>query len=219
MKPHLTIAAGVATTALAFAGAAQAHVTVHPNVLPSGGFTVINVRVPNERPKASTTRIDMQLPDGFLFLSYQPTPGWATKVLYRKLARPVTVFGEKFTREADRVVWTSRGGKIRPGEFMEFPLSVAMPNGKKGALLTFKAVQTYSNGEVVRWIGSPEAEEPAPQVLLSGPNDQIADYPAGVSAARKRTTSSLHAPLGLVIGIPLAGIAGFAIFRRRRPRR
>jgi uncharacterized protein len=172
--------------------------------------------VPNERPKASTTRIDMQLPAGFLFLSYQPTPGWATRMLYRKLAKPVTVFGEKFTQEADRVVWTSRGGRIRPGEFMEFPLSVAMPNGKKGTLLTFKAVQTYSNGEIVRWIGSPDADAPAPQVMLAGANEQIADYPAGVAAARKRTTSSLHAALGIVIGIPLAGIAGFALLRRRR---
>jgi uncharacterized protein YcnI len=216
MKRRLTIAAAVSAVALAVAGAAQAHVTVHPNVLPSGGFTVIDVRVPNERPTASTVRVDVQLPSGFIFLSYQPMPGWSTKVIYRKLAKPVTVFGEKFTREVDRVVWSSRGSRIQPGEFVEFPLSVAMPSGKKGSLLTFKALQTYSNGEIVRWIGSPSADEPAPQVMLAGADDSIADYPAGVSVAKKRQTSSLHPALGFVIGIPLLGVAGVAVLRWRR---
>ena len=41
-----------------------------------------------------------------------------------------------------------------------------MPN-EPGKALTFKALQTYSNGEVVRWIGPPDADEPAPQVTLT----------------------------------------------------
>jgi periplasmic copper chaperone A len=49
---------------------------------------------------------------------------------------------------------------------MDFPLSVQVP-GKAGDKLTFKALQTYSNGQVVRWIGGPGAEEPAPQVAVT----------------------------------------------------
>ena len=41
-----------------------------------------------------------------------------------------------------------------------------MPN-EPGKALTFKALQTYTGGEVVRWIGPPDAEEPAPQVTLT----------------------------------------------------
>jgi uncharacterized protein len=40
--------------------------------------------------------------------------------------------------------------------------------GKAGQTLTFKALQTYSNGDVVRWIGAPDADEPAPRVQLTG---------------------------------------------------
>ena len=37
-------------------------------------------------------------------------------------------------------------GKIAPGEFMDFPLSVQVPD-KAGTTLTFKALQTYDNGK------------------------------------------------------------------------
>src|SRR5918994_575070 len=51
---------------------------------------------------------------------------------------------------------------IGPGEFQDFGLSLSVPD-KAGSTLTFKAVQTYSSGEVVRWIGSPHSEQPPPQ--------------------------------------------------------
>ena len=58
MKLRLTTTAS-AIAALALSATAQAHVTVHPNALPAGGFTTFVVRVPNERPKAATTKIDV----------------------------------------------------------------------------------------------------------------------------------------------------------------
>jgi periplasmic copper chaperone A len=56
--------------------------------------------------------------------------------------------------------------RYQPGEFREFPLSVLIP-GKAGQTLTFKALQTYSNGTIVRWIGAPGSREPAPQLKLT----------------------------------------------------
>lgn len=177
MKTLRTAAMAAALTCLG-AAPAQAHVTVHPNVVPAGGFTVVNVRVPNERDNASTTKIDVQFPPGFLFVSYEPLRGWSAKVTYRKLAQPVEAFGEKITQEADRVTFTATGMGVRPGTFVQFPLSVGIPE-KARSPLTFKALQTYSNGEVVRWIGDPSAETPAPQVAVAGAKDAIADVPAG----------------------------------------
>jgi uncharacterized protein len=175
------------TAALALAPAVgDAHVTVHPNALPAGGFTVVNVRVPNERESAATRKIDVQVPSGILFLSTLAQPGWRAKVIYRKLAKPVTVFGEKHTQEAGRVIWTATGAGIRPGQFIEFPLSISVP-ATKGRVLTFKALQTYSNGEVVRWIGAESAEAPAPQVMIVDQNNPLQDYPGGMSAIRLAT--------------------------------
>ena len=66
------------------------------------------------------------------------------------------------------MTWTADSDKagIQPGQFQDFPISVQIP-GEAGDTLTFKALQTYDDGEVVRWIGAPESEEPAPQVAVT----------------------------------------------------
>jgi periplasmic copper chaperone A len=211
MKVRLALAAAVAA-AVVIPTSAFAHVTLHPNALPSGGFTVVNVVVPNERGGPATTKVDVQFPAGFIFLSPQDVPGWKVQVINRKLAKPVTVFGEQHTTEVGRVVWTSTSG-VKKGRFMQFPLSVAVPTMKTGSLLTFKALQTYSNGEVVRWIGSPSADTPAPQVLIRAASSPVQDFPGGVSAARK-TTGTMHMQGAAIIG--LLGLGGLAYFRKRR---
>ena len=65
-----TAVAAVAASALAAPAAADAHVPLQPNTAAAGAFTVENVRVPNERDKASTVKVDLQLPHGFVFASY-----------------------------------------------------------------------------------------------------------------------------------------------------
>jgi MYXO-CTERM domain-containing protein len=203
--------AAVATAAVILPAAAFAHVTVHPNALPSGGFTVINVNVPNEKAGPATTKVDVQFPPGYIFVSPQALPGWRVQVINRKLAKPVTVFGEQHTEEIDRVVWSSGTG-IAKGRFMQFPLSVAVPAVKAGTVLTFKAVQTYSDGTVARWIGSPSSDKPAPQVIVKPAGNPVQDFPGGVSAARK--SSSAHIATAALVG--LLGLGGLAFYRKRR---
>jgi uncharacterized protein YcnI len=208
---RIAIAIAIALVATgALASGASAHVTVHPNALPSGAFTVINVQVPNERPKAATTKVDVQFPSGVYFLSYQPTPGWKVKVIYRKLAKPVAIFGENRAEEVDRVVWS--GGHIAPGQYVSFPVSIRVPQRKKGTLISFKALQTYSNGEVVRWIGAPSADAPAPQAAVLGANAAVGDVPAGASHARTMQNLLIGAAFGAPLGALLLGGA----LRRRR---
>ena len=143
--------AAVATAALAAPAAAQAHVTLQPNEAAAGGFTRLDVRVPNERDDAATTKVRLQLPDGFAFASYEPVPGWKVNVEKGKLAEPVKTDDGDVSEGVKLITWSSAKG-IPAGAFEDFGLSVRVP-GKAGDTLTFKAVQTYSNGEVVRWIG------------------------------------------------------------------
>jgi uncharacterized protein len=150
--------------ALALPATAGAHITLQPKEAAAGGFTKLDVRVPNEKDNASTTKVDLQLPPGFVFASYAPAPGWTAKVIKRKLAKPVQTDDGEIANEVRRIVWS--GGKIGPGQFVDFPLSVQIPD-KAGRKLTFKALQTYSDGEVVRWIGPPDSERPAPQVAVT----------------------------------------------------
>jgi periplasmic copper chaperone A len=215
MRRTIATGAALAATALALPGAAAAHVTLQPNEAPAGGFTRLDVRVPNERDDAGTTKVDVQLPPGFVFVSYEPVPGWDVKVTKRKLAEPIESHGEQITEEVGRITWTGDGktGIIRPGQFQDFGLSLGMPD-QPGAGLTFKALQTYENGEVVRWIEAPDAEQPAPQVELTAAEDEhgaAAGEPAPpeqAAAVPEATDGDAGAPEWLAIAALVVGALG-----------
>ena len=107
-------------------------------------------------------------------------PGWTADVKSRKLAKPLKTPNGPLTQEVSEITWSGHGGqgKIPPGEFLNFPVSVQMP-GKAGQVLTFKALQYYDNGQVVRWIGPPSAAEPAPTVDVTPKGGVIEDVAGG----------------------------------------
>jgi periplasmic copper chaperone A len=183
MSRNRKIAVATAIATLAVPAAAQAHVTLQPNQAAAGSFTVLDVRVPTERDNASTAKVDVQFPAGFASASYQAVPGWKVRVIKKKLATPIQTDDGPITEGVSRMVWTrtSRSGGIKPGQFQDFPISVQIP-GKAGDKLTFKALQTYSNGGVVRWIGAPGSDEPAPQVTVTAAAAQGAAASASTHA-------------------------------------
>jgi periplasmic copper chaperone A len=150
-------------------GAASAHVTI-PDPGEKGGFSIVTFSVPNERPDAGTTTLEVQLPEDYPlpFVSVQPKPGWTAETTMRTLDEPVDAFGEDVTEVVDTVTWS--GGEIAPGEFDTFSLSVG-PLPEDVESLTFPAIQTYSSDEEVAWIeetpeGGEEPEHPAPVLTL-----------------------------------------------------
>jgi periplasmic copper chaperone A len=227
--------------ALGLAGAsatvADAHVTLQPKTAAAGAYAVEAVRVPNETDDAVTTKVAVQFPDGFASASYQTTPGWSVKVVKQKLATPVKTDDGEITEGIKTVTWTadSKSAGIAPGQFRDFPLSVQIP-GKAGDTLTFKALQTYSDGEVVRWIGAPDADHPAPTIAVTAAAD---DHAATAGSSGTGTTEQTSAPatpatapaavstsdddsdtlaiVALIVGALglLAGGAGLASARRR----
>jgi periplasmic copper chaperone A len=212
------IAAATAVAALAVPAVADAHVTVQPNTAAAGGFTRLNVRVPNERDDASTTKVELQLPDGFAEASFEPNPGWTVKVTKAKLAQPIKTDDGEVTEGVKQITWSSKDG-IPPGAFMDFGLSVQVP-GKAGDTLTFKALQTYSNGEIVRWIGPEGSDNPAPTVSVTAPaadeHAAAAPAPAAASDTDSGGGSDTLSVIALVVGALglLAGVAAFATTRR-----
>ena len=223
-----TIAALTAAAALAGPAAAQAHVTVQPTEAQAGGFTRLDVRVPNERDDAGTTKVAVKMPPGIFFASYEPHPGWKVEIARRELAEPVEVFGEEQREEVDTVTFSAQGDRaIGPGEFVDFGLSVNVPEGDAGAKLKFPSTQTYEGGEVVRWIGPEDAEEPAPLVTLTAAEGEAAsshggeaagEQTAGVSASEVGEKASKGLAIGgLVVGALglLAALAALALGRRR----
>jgi uncharacterized protein YcnI len=214
-------AAAAAAIALAAPAAAQAHVTLQPSEAPAGGFARLDVRVPNEREGASTTKVQLQLPDGFAEASYEPVPGWKVDVKKAKLAEPIKTDDGTVTEGVKEITWTGKQG-IPPGAFQDFGLSVQVP-GKSGDKLTFKALQTCSNGEVVRWIGPEGSDEPAPVVSVTagegehGAAPQPAATPAAAKSEDEGGSDGLAIAALIVGGLGLlAAIAALLMGRRTR---
>ncbi|MFI5759257.1 YcnI family protein [Streptomyces sp. NPDC051569] len=183
---RVSVAGGIAATALLLlTGPASAHVSVQPQgEAAKGGYATINFKVPNERDDASTTKVEVNFPADHPLASVmpQPVPGWKVVVTKTKLAKPLTLHGSTITDAVSKVTWTAAGGKIGPGEFQQFPLSVGqLP--EDADQLVFKTLQTYDNKEVVRWIeepkeGAAEPEKPAPVLKLTAATGDEHDAPA-----------------------------------------
>jgi uncharacterized protein len=237
---RITIASVVTLGALALPAITQAHVTLQPKTAAAGAYVVENVRVPNESDEAVTTKVAVQFPEGFASASFQRVPGWSVKVVKEKLATPVKTDDGEITEGVKSITWTatSKAEGIAPGQFQDFPLSVQIP-GRAGDTLTFKALQTYSDGTVARWIGAPDADKPAPQVQVTeaAEDHHAAAAPTGAGGAATTgataTTENTSAPavaagstddsdsntlaiIALIVGALglLAGGAGLASARR-----
>ena len=167
---------------LSVPAAASAHVTMQPSEAPAGGFERLDVRVPNETDDANTTKIEVEFPDGFIFLSTEPVPGWTITVKKDKLDEPVEAFGEEYTEQIGTVTFEADGPGLAPGQFQDFGLSAGLPDAP-GESLAFKAIQTYDDGEVVRWIGPEDADEPAPTVQLLDAEVEHGSDPAAADTA------------------------------------
>lgn len=216
MKVRAAPIAALAAT-LVLAPAAAAHVTLNPREWEAGGFARFAVRVPNERDNASTTRVSLRFPEPILSASFQPVEGWQRTVRMVELDEPIDVEGEQVTERIDTVTWS--GGRIRPGEFQEFGVSFRTPE-EPGTELAFPAVQTYSNGEVVRWIGPSDADEPAPIVTVTEAPPEAGE--AATPAATPAQAEPDEDGDALSIVALIAGVAGLAaglaaLLWRRQP--
>jgi len=70
-----------AVLAVLSAPAAQAHVTLRPNVTPSGRISQLVVRVSNERPDAATTKVSVRFPPGVDKVWFTPVAGWRATIV------------------------------------------------------------------------------------------------------------------------------------------
>ncbi|WP_240136916.1 YcnI family copper-binding membrane protein [Streptomyces sp. MUM 178J] len=176
---RLAVATGVAASSvLLLSGTAFAHVTVQPQgEAAKGGYATVNFKVPNERDNASTVKLEVSFPADHPLASAmpQPVPGWKAEVTKSKLDKPLEVHGKQITEAVTKITWTATDSKIAPGEFQQFPVSMGrLPENAEQ--LVFKALQTYDNKEIVRWIEEPaeggeQPDSPAPVLKLSAAAD------------------------------------------------
>jgi uncharacterized protein YcnI len=205
----------VALTITLVASAASAHVTANPSTAEPGSYSKVSFRVPNEEQGTDTTKLEITLPADhpIASVSVRPVPGWTIKVKDAKLATPLKSDDGEITKAVSTITWS--GGKIAPGQFQEFDVSMG-PLPTDTDRLMFKAKQTYSNGDVVNWdqdpgSGGQEPEHPAPTIHLVAAAKDASARPAGPAKAAAASSSSDDGSARLLGGLGLAaGIIGIA---------
>ncbi|MFJ5641814.1 YcnI family protein [Streptomyces sp. NPDC093223] len=230
LRRAATVTALTAASVLVAAGVASAHVTVHPESYAKGATDgVLTFRVPNEEDTASTTRVQVFLPTDHPVLGVlvSPRDGWTAKVTTAKLKTPVKTDDGTITEAASEITWT--GGKIGAGQFEDFDVAFGQLPEDTGRL-TFKTLQTYSDGKVVRWIeepadGADEPENPAPTLELTAAGAGSASTAPAESGAKATANASADDSTarglgiaGLIVGVLGLAAATFAFVRTRGAR-
>ncbi|MFZ3595793.1 YcnI family protein [Streptomyces sp. BH104] len=240
MSRAALVGAAAVSSVVLVSAPAFAHVSVQPEgEAAKGDYAVVDFKVPNERDDAATTKVEVNFPTEHPLASVmpEPVPGWKADVTKTKLDKPMEMHGEKITEAVSKVTWTATGsGKdkgVQPGYFQKFPVSIGqLPTDTDQ--LVFKAIQSYDNKEVVRWIepqqkGQEEPENPAPTLELSAAADDghgasgASDDGAEKEAAAATTDSggsgsdTIARTLGIVgIVVGAAGVAFGVTAGRRR---
>jgi uncharacterized protein YcnI len=226
----LVLAAGTAIGMVALgAGVAAAHVTVDaPGATQGGSDQMINVRVPTESDTATTVGLKLQLPVATPIASVlvQPTFGWTFTTKTITLSTPIKTDDGDITSAVSEIDWTAASGQGIPvGGFQDFVLIAGqLPDT---ATLTFKAIQSYSDGSTVNWIetaapgSTADLAHPAPTLSLapapSGPAPAGSDAPAAV-AVTKSSSNTGPVVLSIVALVVAAGALGVAVVGRARQR-
>jgi uncharacterized protein YcnI len=228
----LAVAGTAGTFVALLATPAFAHVTVNPSEAAQGGYSRLTFRVPDESDTASTTKVAVAFPTDHPIASVRtkPVPGWTATVVKAAPATPLSNHdGSPITEVVSEIVWTATtpGTAVQPGEFQEFDVSVGpLPEADS---VTFKAVQTYSDGTVVRWIDEPaadgaEVEHPAPVLTLTpaeGEDHHAAattgdDADESSEAAESTEDDDSNAALIVAVAALIVAVAGVALGLARR---
>lgn len=190
-----------------FAGAASAHVVVHPREAVQGSYEKFTVRVPSEKD-IETMEVTVRFPDGVNITRFEPKPGWTYDL----------------EKEADgkivEVTWKASGAGLGPTEFGEFNMTGKIDDDAQE--LVWKAYQTYKDGSVVEWVGAPDSDTPASVTKLvagstqgDGHSHGAAEEPAGKDTSKTASNLPLYLSIAALI---LGGISLIAALTRKPKR-
>jgi periplasmic copper chaperone A len=216
--------AGALVGVVTLAAPAFAHNEFEPSTATGGTVANIELHAENEQSDAGTTRIDLRFPEGQpLVVPQLPTAaGWT-----------VTLEGGQAGSAVTGILWTRPASAASPDDNPVLPFSIG-PLPAAGGRLQFKVLQTYSNGEIDRWIedwpaGAPEPDMPGPVLdVTSGAAPTSTGAPTSTApAATTATTAAAGTSDGddsnavpIILGISLfllvaGGTTAFVVLRKR----
>ena len=211
-----------AVAALVAAPAASAHVQVRPALAAPGDPVLFQVIVPNEKD-ARTVEVTLQIPKDVLPFSFEEPDGWTRENK------------EGPDGSLETITWK---GKLAEDGFARFSFLASTPE-QEGEIV-WKSIQTYDDGSTSRWIGEPDADNPAAVTTISDDaprenaggesgdaEDGASATPAASATAAPEdaepaaaTVEDSDSPLPIIISIVALVLAAGALIlqlRRRTP--
>ncbi|HJQ20448.1 MAG TPA: DUF1775 domain-containing protein [Gemmatimonadaceae bacterium] len=149
--------------AAAVAVIASAHATVAPTTSRPGAYERYLLRVPNESDNA-TVKVEITFPDDMRVISFADVPGWTLQARMDSTGRAVSA------------TWT---GSLPPERFVEFPFIGVNP--KQRSRVSWPVMQTYANGQVVRWTGPEGSDSPASVTTIGASRSWTGWLPTALS--------------------------------------
>lgn len=200
------------TAAILPAAPAAAHVQVRPTLAAPGDPVLWTVLVPSE-DVTGTRQVELAVPKDVLPFSFEDAAGWT---------RRLRMSADGAVRS---IVWR---GRTRADGLATFRFLASTPE-REGAI-AWKAIQTYRDGAVVRWIGSAGSDHPASITSISrsatrenAGGERDAEAATAAAGTAQPAPADAHAdeagPDWLARGLALAALlaaAAVAITARRR---
>ncbi|HKC27815.1 MAG TPA: YcnI family protein [Jatrophihabitans sp.] len=226
MKRLALVTVAALAALLALAVPASAHVTVTaPGATRGGSDQEITFRVPVEK-NVATTGLTIALPLNTPLASVlvEPMPGWTHQQKSTKLAHPITTDDGQITEAVSEISWRAQNGQgLAPGEFGSFTIIAGLlPDAPS---LTFKALQYYADGSVVKWIetaapgSDAQPEDPAPVLQLGAATQAKATVSVTPTSSGSSSSSNTGPTVLSIIALVLAaGALGLAVTSRARRR-
>jgi uncharacterized protein YcnI len=196
------VVVAVASVAAITATEAWAHAIVRPSESRPAELQQYTLTVPSER-NVPTVSVAIKVPAGIDFFVVERVQGWRTELV-------------RADGRVDQVRWT--GGTIPANFFATFRFIARNPI--VGASISWRVVQRYADGTVVRWIGPAESETPAAATAITEratPVDVMAGLNGGAQASSDASGGSTEETLaaassdgnrdGLTLSLALAALA------------
>ena len=189
-----------------------------------GGDTVLDLTDPSESARASSVKVTVFFDTPLASVNPQPLAGWRITTKQVNLPTPITTDDGKISVGVGQVTWTAVGSGpsagVPPEQFQQF--FVAAGPLPTTPTMTFRAIQTYSNGNVVKWIetrapGATEPERPAPVLDLPPATSGPSQIPTTVATSTTSSSDSVGRGLAiaaLVVAVIAAVLAGRGLLRR-----
>jgi uncharacterized protein YcnI/copper(I)-binding protein len=174
---HFIARAVLALSCAASAAPASAHVSLEKQQATVGAPYKATFRVPHGCDGAATTKISVDLPDGFIAAKPMPKPGWQLTIIKGAYEKPYAFYhGQKLSEGAHTITWS--GGSLPDDQYDEFVIAGFVAGElAPDQRLAFPVTQDCQKGSA-KWAEIPAEGQsphalkfPAPAVILVAQKD------------------------------------------------